>query len=105
MRGEYMIGDKVYAKTEFCRVALLGEIEVLDGAHAVIRMCGYHHSNRIPQKVTTRLDLLDPHQDVIQRWQDRADQAVNTRLQIEIEKLSSNLKEAMSNDKKIIWKP
>ena len=108
MRGEYMIGDKVFAKTEFCVVALLGEITRIDGNMCTLKMCGYdpkRRSSRIPQTITTRLDQVDPHADVLKRWQSKATDLEVTKTRVEISKLAQQLKEAMSHDKKIIWKP
>ena len=107
MRGEYMIGDKVFAKTEFCVVALLGEITKIEGNMCTLKMCGYdpkRRSSRIPQAITTRLDQVDPHADVLKRWESKAMDLEVTKTRVEISKLAQQLKEAMSHDKKIIWK-
>ena len=107
MRGEYMIGDKVFAKTEFCVVALLGEITRIDGNMCTLRMCGYdpkRRSSRIPQAITTRLDQLDPHDDVLKRWESKAVDLEVTKTRVEIDKLHAQLMEAMKHEKKIIWR-
>lgn len=107
MRGEYMIGDKVFAKTEFCVVALLGEITRIDGNMCTLRMCGYdpkRRSSRIPQAITTRLDLVDPHDDVLKRWESKTVALEVTKTRVEIDKLHAQLMEAMKHEKKIIWR-
>ena len=91
MRGPYMIGDPVYVKTEYCRASLLGKIEIIDGAHCVLIMCGYHHANRIPQKITVRIDQLEPHEDVVKRWEGAKKEVKNTRVKIEIDKLMEKM--------------
>mgnify|MGYP003117776784 CR=1 FL=1 len=108
MRGEYIVGDKAFAKTKFCRVALLGEITRIDGNMCSLKMCGYdpkRRSSKIPHTITTRLDQLDPHADVLKRWESKTMDLEVTKTRVEISKLAQQLKEAMSHDKKIIWKP
>ena len=107
MRGEYIVGDKAFAKTDFCRVALLGEITRIEGNMCSLKMCGYdpkRRSSKIPHTITTRLDLLAPHDDVLKRWESKAVDLEVTKTRVEISKIAQQLKEAMSHDKKIIWK-
>lgn len=107
MKGEYIVGDKGYAKTEFCSVALLGEITSIDGNMCTLKMCGYdpkRKSGKIPYSITTRLDLLDPHDDVVKRWESKALDLEVTKTRVEIDKLHAQLVEAMKHDKKIIWR-
>ncbi len=106
MRGTWKIGDKGFAKTDVCSVPLLGEIVEIDGNMCRLKMCGYHRNRSlIPHTIKVRLDQLDPHNDVVQRWEsDKKPTMAGSNVRVEIDKLAKQLKEAMKNDKEIIWR-
>ena len=84
MKGLYKVGDRVFVKTTICRVAMLGKIETIEGAHGVIRLI---FPIKGVEVVNSRLDLLDPHDSVIKRWSSREEQKQETRLKKEIDDL------------------